>query len=351
MGAVRFPEEQLTTYLRVFIPDGRIGDVLDQVAQAAVESDVQDEIELYALTHWLMDTDERRTPEVEAVVLVEEVGLDPHDVAIILDLQVEEVDAAVRAAWAEVTGAEPSTSGTDDPAAPEATVDDGSAPPEPAAEPAPGSAAEPDPAPEVEGDPAPAVEPDPGPEVEGGHAPAVEGEPGPAVEAQADPAPVVDVDTDPEPAAKAEPEPAAEADPEPAAEADPEPAVEADGSEAEQAASVRLAPLVPPRPTNSRPGVAGRRVVVGLSVLSLVVLAAVVFSSDGSDRLVAQGQNPLLWFGMVLLLLTVGAGILRATAEPSTSTDQAQDTAQDTAQDDAEVSAADPSDGPAAPSA
>ena len=41
MGRVRFPEEQLTTYLRVFIPDGRIPDVLDQVAQAAVEADVR----------------------------------------------------------------------------------------------------------------------------------------------------------------------------------------------------------------------------------------------------------------------------------------------------------------------
>ncbi len=102
MGGVRFPEEQLKTYLRVFMPEDRIEGVLDEVAQAAVESDVTDEIELYSLTHWLMDADDRRTDDAEAVVLVEEVGLPRRDVAIILDLQVQDVDRAVARAWAEL---------------------------------------------------------------------------------------------------------------------------------------------------------------------------------------------------------------------------------------------------------
>jgi hypothetical protein len=100
--AVHFPEEQLTTYLRVFNPEERIDALLDEVAQAAIDSDVQDPVELYSLAHWLMEPDERRTDELEAVVLVEEVGLDVGEVAIVLDIDRAMVQAAVARAWAEV---------------------------------------------------------------------------------------------------------------------------------------------------------------------------------------------------------------------------------------------------------
>lgn len=99
---MHFPEEQLTTYLRVFMPEDRIDDVLDQIAQAAIECAVDDEMELYALAHWLMDADDRRTHDVEAAVLVEEVGLAPAEVAFILDLEVADVEAAVATGWAEL---------------------------------------------------------------------------------------------------------------------------------------------------------------------------------------------------------------------------------------------------------
>lgn len=101
-GAVHFPEEQLTTYLRVFMPKDRIDDVLDQIAQAAIESEVDDEMELFALAHWLMDADDRRSDDLEAAVLVEEVGLPLEEVAFILDLEVADVRAAVASTWAEL---------------------------------------------------------------------------------------------------------------------------------------------------------------------------------------------------------------------------------------------------------
>ena len=96
---MHFPEQQLTTYLRVFLPDARIDGMLDEIAQAAIESDVADTITFFSLAHWLMDADDRRTPAMEAVVLVEEVGLSDADVAVILDQDVVEVERAVAQAW------------------------------------------------------------------------------------------------------------------------------------------------------------------------------------------------------------------------------------------------------------
>ncbi|CAN5201530.1 hypothetical protein BH23ACT9_BH23ACT9_00700 [soil metagenome] len=100
MGAVHFPEEQLRTYLRVFMPEDKLDLVLDEIAQAAIESEVQDEMELFALAHSLMDADERRTDGMEAVALVEEVGLPVDEVAFVLGIEVSAVVVAVDAAWA-----------------------------------------------------------------------------------------------------------------------------------------------------------------------------------------------------------------------------------------------------------
>ncbi|MGI9016544.1 MAG: hypothetical protein ACR2HR_05460 [Euzebya sp.] len=103
---MHFPEEQLITYLRVFLPQDQIEAVLDEVAEAALKSDVDDEIGFFSLAHWLMQTDDRRTDEMEAVVLVEEVGFPAGDVAIILDMTLEVVQQAVQQAWVEAVGME-----------------------------------------------------------------------------------------------------------------------------------------------------------------------------------------------------------------------------------------------------
>ncbi|HUG86522.1 MAG TPA: hypothetical protein VMM13_18285 [Euzebya sp.] len=103
-GAVHFPEEQLQSYLRVFLPEARLPSVLDEIAHTAIEEEVDDELALFAIAHQLMDTDERRTRDLEAAVLVAEVGLPAEEVARILDLPVQQVHVAVNLAWAESHG-------------------------------------------------------------------------------------------------------------------------------------------------------------------------------------------------------------------------------------------------------
>jgi hypothetical protein len=100
-GRVHFPEDRLVTYLRVFVPEQQIDDVLDVIAQTALDEEIEDELALFGLAHELMDDDERRTPAMEATVLVAEVGLTVEQAATALDLRPAVVEKAVEEAWAE----------------------------------------------------------------------------------------------------------------------------------------------------------------------------------------------------------------------------------------------------------
>lgn len=104
---MNFPEQQLAAYLRVFLPQEGVDEMLDTVATTAIAAEAQGPIEFFCLAHWLMETDEARTVESEVVALIEEAGLSVKETAIVLDLSAEEVAAVRDRAWADTGGRAP----------------------------------------------------------------------------------------------------------------------------------------------------------------------------------------------------------------------------------------------------
>ena len=117
MGGVHMPEAELRAFLRVFLPEERVEPALDSIALMGLEIEATDPLELFVLAHMEVEPDPRVTLESEAVVLVEEVGLDAIDVSAILGIEESAVIEAVDRAWADhgdpevepVTDAEPVT--------------------------------------------------------------------------------------------------------------------------------------------------------------------------------------------------------------------------------------------------
>lgn len=117
------PEAELRAYLRIFIPEDRIEHVLDQVALGGLEIDAREEWQLFELAHREVARDKRVTVELEAAVLLEEVGLSSEDVDKILSLDVPPPDTDSSTSEPEVAEPEPEPAGPDvaepEPAEPE----------------------------------------------------------------------------------------------------------------------------------------------------------------------------------------------------------------------------------------
>ncbi len=111
MGDVHMPEAELRAFLRVFLPEERVEPALDSIALMGLEIEATDPLELFVLAHMEVEPDPRVTLESEAVVLVEEVGLDAVDVSAILGIEESAVIDAVDRAWADHD--EPAQDGAD----------------------------------------------------------------------------------------------------------------------------------------------------------------------------------------------------------------------------------------------
>lgn len=134
---MHMPEAELRAYLRIFIPEDRIEHVLDQVALGGLEIDAREEWQLFELAHREVARDKRVTVELEAAVLLEEVGLSSEDVDKILSLDVPPPDTDSSTSEPEVAEPEP-VEPEPEPAGPEVA--------EPEPEPAGPDVAEPEPA-------------------------------------------------------------------------------------------------------------------------------------------------------------------------------------------------------------
>ena len=141
MGDVHMPEAELRAFLRVFLPEERVEPALDSIALMGLEIEATDPLELFVLAHMEVEPDPRVTLESEAVVLVEEVGLDAVDVSAILGIEETAVIDAVDRAWADHDGADHDGADHDDPD------------PEPDPDPDPESGSESDPESAPEADP------------------------------------------------------------------------------------------------------------------------------------------------------------------------------------------------------
>ncbi|WP_157965588.1 hypothetical protein [Euzebya rosea] len=98
---MHMPEAELRAFLRVFLPEERVEPALDSIALMGLEIEATDPLELFVLAHMEVEPDPRVTLESEAVVLVEEVGLDAVDVSAILGIEESAVIEAVDRAWAD----------------------------------------------------------------------------------------------------------------------------------------------------------------------------------------------------------------------------------------------------------
>lgn len=286
------PESDLRAFLRVFMSEERIEASLDSIALMGLEIEATDPLELFVLAHMEVDEDPRVTIEAEAVVLMEEVGLDVDQVAAILGMEADAVTQAVEAAWADSGDPHPDPQPDPDPDPPADPQDVHSVPDaEPSAQ-----------IPEEEGSPQEGAQD-------------------------------VHLVPDAEPSAQV-----------PEEEGSPE-----EGAEPEPEADPPAVAVVPRRPVGLMVG----GVVV---LVAIVALAIPVFSPEGRLRVQAQGMDPVLALAVLALLLLGGWSFLRASApdtvdeKPLDVEPEPDGVGPTAAEEGTAVSGAGPSAGPADPS-